>query len=82
MGFQLDAIPILSAGLVRNWQCLKGLQGIDPAGFDQVVILRKSSPFLRFVLTNAETNLSSAERTIMEQYATLCPSEEQVTSRF
>ena len=61
---------------------LKELQSIDPAGFDQVVILRKSSPFLRFVLTNAETNLSSAERTIMAQYATLCPSKEQVTSVF
>jgi phosphoenolpyruvate carboxylase len=42
------------------------------------VDLRKSSPFLRFVLTNAETNISSAERTIMELYATLCPSVEQV----
>ncbi len=61
---------------------LKGLQSIDPAGFDQVVILRKSSPFLRFVLTNAETNLSSAERTIMAQYATLCPSTELVTVVF
>ncbi len=61
---------------------LKGLQGIDPAGFDQVVHLRKSSPFLRFLLTNAETGISSAERTIMELYATLCPSEEQVTAVF
>src|SRR3984893_6597168 len=55
---------------------LKGLKDISQAALDQVVDLRKSSPFLRFVLTNAETNLSSAERTIMEQYATLCPSEE------
>jgi phosphoenolpyruvate carboxylase len=61
---------------------LKGLQDIDAAGFDLVVDLRKTSPFLRFVLTNAETNLSSAERTIMELYATLCPSDERVTSVF
>jgi len=61
---------------------LKGLQDLDPAGFDQVVELRKYSPFLRFVLTNAETNLASAERTIMERYATLCPSEERVLSVF
>jgi len=61
---------------------LKGLQDSDPAGFYQVVDLRKTSPFLRFVLTNAETNLSSAERTIMEKYATLCPSEEPVSVVF
>src|SRR5271166_5806874 len=61
---------------------LKGLQESDPAGFCQVVDLRKTSPFLRFVLTNAETNLSSAERTIMEKYATLCPSEELVSAVF
>jgi phosphoenolpyruvate carboxylase len=61
---------------------LKGLQDIDSAGFDLVVELRKSSPFLRFVLTNAETNISSAERTIMELYGTLCPSNEQVTAVF
>jgi phosphoenolpyruvate carboxylase len=61
---------------------LKGLQDSDPAGFYQVVDLRKTSSFLRFVLTNAETNLSSAERTIMEKYATLCPSEERVSAVF
>ncbi|MBV9643143.1 MAG: phosphoenolpyruvate carboxylase [Verrucomicrobia bacterium] len=61
---------------------LKGLANINQAAFDQVVDLGKSSPFLRFLLTNAETNLSSAERTIMEQYATLCPSEESVKSVF
>jgi phosphoenolpyruvate carboxylase len=42
------------------------------------VELRQSSPFLRFVLTNAETNLASAERTLMELYASLCPSDERV----
>jgi phosphoenolpyruvate carboxylase len=44
--------------------------------------LRQSSPFLRFVLTNAETNLSSAERSLMEKYARLCPPEERVTIVF
>lgn len=57
---------------------LKGLQGNDPAGFEQVVNLRASSPFLGFVLTNAETNISSAERTIMGLYASLCPDDESV----
>jgi phosphoenolpyruvate carboxylase len=61
---------------------LKGLQANDPAGFDQVVNLRASSPFLRFVLTNAETNISSAERSIMELYADLCPEDEHVKSVF
>jgi phosphoenolpyruvate carboxylase len=61
---------------------LKRLQTGNAAGFDEVVNLRQSSPFLRFVLTNAETNLSSAERTIMELYASLCPSEERVTAVF
>jgi phosphoenolpyruvate carboxylase len=46
------------------------------------VELRQSSPFLRFVLTNAETNISSAERSLMEKYATLCPPEERVTAVF
>ena len=41
-----------------------------------MVELRQSYPFLRFVLTNAETNLASAERPLMEKYATLCPSED------
>ena len=61
---------------------LKGIQEADSAGFNQIVDLRNTSPFLRFVLTNAETNLSSAERTIMEHYASLCPNEEHVISVF
>jgi phosphoenolpyruvate carboxylase len=61
---------------------LKKLQEDDPAGFAEVVKLRTASPFLRFVLTNAETNISSAERSIMELYATLCPRDEHVTSVF
>jgi phosphoenolpyruvate carboxylase len=57
---------------------LHRLQSSNPQGFGQVVELRQSSPFLRFVLTNAETNLASAERSLMEKYATLCPPEERV----
>jgi phosphoenolpyruvate carboxylase len=37
---------------------------------------------LRFVLTNAETNLASAERTLMQLYASLCPDEQRITSVF
>ena len=61
---------------------LKGLQEVDSAGFNQIVDLRKTSPFLRFVLTNAETNLSSAERKIMEHYASLCPNRRTCYVRF
>ena len=61
---------------------LKRLQGMNAPGFAQVVELRQSSPFLRFVLTNAETNLASAERMLMELYASLCPDDKQVKSVF
>ncbi|HXO97678.1 MAG TPA: phosphoenolpyruvate carboxylase, partial [Chthoniobacterales bacterium] len=40
------------------------------------------SPFLRFVLTNAETNMQSAERSIMELYASLAPDTEAVKAIF
>jgi phosphoenolpyruvate carboxylase len=61
---------------------LKGLQLNDPCGFEEVVQLQSSSAFLRFLLTNAETNICSAERTIMQLYATLCPEDEHVKSVF
>jgi phosphoenolpyruvate carboxylase len=61
---------------------LHRLQDSNPQGFKQVVELRQSSSFLRFVLTNAETNISSAERSLMEKYATLCPPEKRVTAVF
>jgi phosphoenolpyruvate carboxylase len=61
---------------------LHRLQSSNPEGYNRVVELRQSSPFLRFVLTNAETNLSSAERSLMEKYATLCPPEERLTAVF
>jgi phosphoenolpyruvate carboxylase len=40
--------------------------------------LGKSSSFLRFVLTNAETNICSASASLMEMYASLCPDDEGV----
>jgi phosphoenolpyruvate carboxylase len=61
---------------------LNRLRSSNLQGFGQVVKLKQSSPFLRFVLTNAETNLASAERSLMEKYATLCPPEERVTAVF
>jgi phosphoenolpyruvate carboxylase len=42
----------------------------------------RQSPFLRFVLTNAETNMQSAERSIMELYASLAPDDEAVKAVF
>jgi phosphoenolpyruvate carboxylase len=40
--------------------------------------LGKSSSFLRFVLTNAETNICSASASLMEMYASLCHDDEGV----
>src|SRR5258707_13022672 len=42
----------------------------------------RASPFLRFVLTNAETNMRSGERSIMELYASLVPDNEAVKAVF
>jgi phosphoenolpyruvate carboxylase len=53
-----------------------------PEGYARFKKVQRSSPFLRFVITNAETNLFSAERSIMERYATLCPDTEEVKSVF
>jgi phosphoenolpyruvate carboxylase len=61
---------------------LNRLKETDAEAFTQVRKLQHTSPFLRFVLTNAETNLSSAERTIMELYGTLIPDVEPVTTVF
>jgi hypothetical protein len=51
-------------------------------GFAVLVDLRKTFPFLRFVLTNAETNLSSAEPTIMDKYATYILLRNELTPFF
>lgn len=57
---------------------LNMLKQSDPRALSRILELRRSSPFLRFVLTNAETNLSSAERGLMELYSSLCPNTEPV----
>jgi phosphoenolpyruvate carboxylase len=43
-----------------------------------LLALGKSSSFLRFVLTNAETNICSASASLMEMYASLCPDDQGV----
>ena len=57
---------------------LQRLKENDPGGHDALLKLRAASPFLRFVLTNAETNICSAERSIMEMYAALCADPERI----
>jgi phosphoenolpyruvate carboxylase len=54
----------------------------DPAAFARLRVLSSNSPFLRFVLTNAETNMFSAEKSIMEMYASLCADTEPVKKVF
>ncbi len=50
--------------------------------WDRLKEASQRSPFLRFVLTNAETNMQSAERKIMRMYAALAPDEEAVQHVF
>ncbi|MBV9489061.1 MAG: phosphoenolpyruvate carboxylase, partial [Verrucomicrobia bacterium] len=61
---------------------LAWLQAEQPDDYGRLKKVRQSSPFLRFVLTNAETNLFSAERPIMERYASLCADSSEVTDVF
>jgi phosphoenolpyruvate carboxylase len=56
---------------------LQRLKESGPAEYDALLKLQAASPFLRFVLTNAETNICSAERSIMEMYAALCSDADQ-----
>jgi phosphoenolpyruvate carboxylase len=56
---------------------LQRLKESDRTGYDALLELQAASPFLRFVLINAETNICSAERSIMERYAALCPDLDQ-----
>jgi phosphoenolpyruvate carboxylase len=57
---------------------LKSLEERSEEDFRRLCRLQRSSAFLRFVLTNAETNICSAERSIMELYASLCPDDERL----
>jgi phosphoenolpyruvate carboxylase len=50
----------------------------DAAKLELLLGLGKTSSFLRFVLTNAETNICSAELSLMELYASLCPDDQGV----
>ena len=50
----------------------------DGAKLELLLELGRTSSFLRFVLTNAETNICSAELSLMELYASLCPDDEGV----
>ena len=54
----------------------------ETLAWSKLVEAGRTSPFLRFVLTNAETNMQSAERSIMELYASLAPDNEPVKSVF
>jgi phosphoenolpyruvate carboxylase len=51
---------------------LQRLKETGTKEYDALLKLQAASPFVRFVLTNAETNICSAERSIMERYAALC----------
>jgi phosphoenolpyruvate carboxylase len=57
---------------------LKSLEERSAADFKRLCRIQQSSAFLRFVLTNAETNICSAERSIMELYASLCPDDKRL----
>ena len=50
----------------------------DAAKLELLLELGRTSSFLRFVLTNAETNICSAELSLMELYASLCPDDQGV----
>lgn len=54
----------------------------DAAKLELLLELGRTSSFLRFVLTNAETNICSAELSLMEMYASLCPDDEGVKNVF
>jgi len=56
---------------------LQRLKESGSAEYDALLKVQAASPFLRFVLNNAETNICSAERSIMEMYAALCSDPDQ-----
>jgi phosphoenolpyruvate carboxylase len=53
----------------------------DRASFDQIKLAVKRSPFLRYVMTNIESSLVSANESIMKGYANLVD-DEAVRDRF
>jgi phosphoenolpyruvate carboxylase len=60
---------------------LEDLASRQPAVFDALSRQVPHWPVLRYVLTNVETNLASADPTIMRLYASLVP-DEQLRDRF
>ncbi|WP_221030710.1 phosphoenolpyruvate carboxylase [Actomonas aquatica] len=60
---------------------LERLQAEDPKGFKQLCKAARAMPFLRYVLTNIESSVASANVEIMESYAALV-SDAAVRERF
>jgi len=50
---------------------LQKLKSENRAGFDGLTVMVQTSPFLRYLLTNVETNLASADLKLMNGYADL-----------
>lgn len=50
---------------------LQSLANWKPSAIDELKAHLKTSPLLYYVLTNVETNIASADKEIMQQYATL-----------
>jgi phosphoenolpyruvate carboxylase len=61
---------------------LADLQKDRTTDYEAFCRMQKTSAFVRFVVTNAETNIQSAERSIMEKYAGLAPDTEDVVNVF
>ncbi|MBV9673145.1 MAG: phosphoenolpyruvate carboxylase, partial [Verrucomicrobia bacterium] len=57
---------------------LTQLKEEESSGYEQLLHLRKDSPFVQFVLTNVETNIFSADRDLMRLYASLCTQREEL----
>ncbi len=53
----------------------KALDGLSEADFAQLSEALKTWPFLNYVMTNVETAHCSADRSLMERYASLVPDE-------
>jgi len=60
---------------------LEKLRSEDPAGFAELAGHLKDSAFLRYVLTNIESSLVSANESLMNDYASLVP-DAMVRDRF
>ena len=54
---------------------LAELRDADPSAFDRLAAGVNDYPFLRYVLTNVETNLASADADLMRSYASLVADE-------